>query len=124
MSYVKNAIEMSNTDLRMVEDCEHYLDSLLKDAERYLVFAKNCTWNGGSGYNIVGEKEDALYRSYDSSIYPQKGSRGGKVLVCREYHHDVPTGHPTIVIALTDREYESVCRSSFEEVEAFVESRA
>ena len=95
----------------------------LKESKHYLVFARNCTWNGASGYKFANSFEDAIYRSYDCSIYPVERSRGKKTLVCTEYHHDVPTGHTSIIVALTDKEYEDLSRSNFESVQRFAEER-
>jgi len=93
---------------------------LLKDAGHYLVFASHCRWNGASGYTFVGSIAEAIRRSYDAAIYPRKVSKGGKTLICEEYSHDVPTGHRTVIIALTDKEYVKLAHCSFDDMELFV----
>ena len=89
------------------DDAVRYvMNSLIKKAGHYMVCLTHSTWNGASGYRIVDDVKDVLYRGYDCSIHPVDVSRGGKVLVMSESHHDCPTGHISYVIALTDREYD------------------
>lgn len=83
-----------------------YLGSLIKFANHYLVCAYSCTWDRRTGYKFVDELEDAFYRDYDCTQYYSGGSRGGKAITINEYSHDVPMGHTTMIIALTDKEYD------------------
>lgn len=105
------------------EERRFFMESLIKDASHYLVMAHNCRWNGASGYSIVDSIEKALYRNYEATIYPKTASRGGKVLICGEYSHDVPTGATTSIIALTEREYEHLSHwdTDFKTVKEFAE---
>lgn len=82
--------------------------NLIKEYNHYLVCAYSCTWNGADGYKIADDIKDALIRDYDCSQYFVGGSRGGKSIVIREHSHDVPMGHSTIIIGLTDKEYEKL----------------
>ena len=100
--------------------CENIAE-YLKKANKYLVFASGCRWNGASGYKFADDYFGTISRSYDVSIYPESYSKGKKTLVCREYSHDVPMGSTTIIVALTDKEYERLSHSSFSDVEQFAE---
>lgn len=110
----------------MYDEWDEYLaDSIMseyiKDADKYLVFARGCRWNGASGYKFADTTNDILSRSYDFSLVPIARSKGKKVLVCRESSHDVPMGSTTIIVALTEREFSELQISSFERVEEFAE---
>lgn len=100
-------IEYEYTD---ESDIEYFLSELMdsKKYSRFLVVAFNCTWNGASGYSFKDDYIDCFVRSYDSTMYVTGSSRSGKYLELRESHHDVPMGHTTIVIGLTDSEYEKL----------------
>jgi hypothetical protein len=74
----------------------------------YLVYLKNSTWNGLTGVKIVDSYKECFIRDYDTSMYYEKSSVNGKVLILREYSHDVPTGHDTIIIGLTEKEFEKM----------------
>ena len=92
-------------------DEDEYMDfisELIKTANHYLVCAYHCTWNGRTGYKFVDTLSDAFYREYDCSQYYKGGSRGGKSICISEYSHDVPMGHTTMIIGLTDKEYEKL----------------
>ena len=95
------------------------LQSLLKPAKEYLVFAYGCRWNGASGYTICSSVLDTVRRDYDCHITPLLVSKGGKILMCRESSHDVPTGSSTYIIALTEREANEIECMDFSEVRAF-----
>ena len=99
-----DGIEYSYTDEIEIDDTFSYLmDS--KKYNKYLVVAFNCTWNGASGYSFKDNYIDCFVRDYDSTMYVTGSSKNGKYLRLRESHHDVPCGHNTIVIGLTDNEY-------------------
>lgn len=100
-------IEYEYTD---ESDIEYFLSELMdsKKYSRFLVVAFNCTWNGASGYSFKDDYIDCFVRNYDSTMYITGSSRSGKYLELRESHHDVPMGHTTIVIGLTDSEYEKL----------------
>lgn len=100
---------------------DSWMAGAIKTANSYLVFSVGCRWNGGSGYKIADSLEDAFSRDYDSSIYLNNVSKGGKTLVCSESSHDVPMGSTTYIIALTDKEREKLDYARFETVENFVE---
>lgn len=85
-----------------------FINSLIKSADHYLVCAYNSNWLKQTGYKIADSIEDAFYRSYDCHQYYRGGSSGGKSIVITEYHHDVPMGHSTIIIGLTEKEYEKL----------------
>jgi len=105
-------------DLSIDYEC---VENYLKNSDRYLVFARNCTWDGRSGYKFSNDIYDTVYRSYECFISPWERSKGKKTLVCKEYHHDVPMGHTSIIVALTDKEYEELSRSNFETIQRFAE---
>ncbi len=101
------------------DEAAETLSCFIKEAPHYLVFACNCRWDGTSGYKFVHDVGGLISRGYDVSIYPRTGSAGGKVLICTESSHDVPTGATTIMIALTENEYERLSGSCFMAVRDF-----
>ena len=96
-----------------------YIHELVKDAEHYLVYLPNSTWNNASGCGIVSSLEDAFYRDYDCSQYIKGVSKGNKAVLLQEYHHDKPMGHHVIIIALTDKEYNKLKYTDFTTLEDF-----
>ena len=62
--------------------------------------------------------------SQESPGVPGLGILKGKILKIREYSHDVPTGHDTIIIGLTDTEYEKLVYSNFESVIKFAQEKS
>ena len=97
------------------------MSCFLRPANHYLVFAGGCRWNGASGYTITDSIEKTVERDYEVAITPVVGTPSGKTLVCRESSHDVPTGSETVIIALTDEEYEALEDAYFEKVSEFAE---
>lgn len=88
----------------------------------YLVFSLGGThWSGASGYKLADDIVDALSRDCETSFTVIGGSRGGKALKLRESSHDVPTGKPTYVIALTPAERDRLDGAGFDVVERFAE---
>ena len=85
----------------------------------YLVFANACRWNGASGYKFCDNIVDTVYRDYDVSIDIQKEIKNG--FVARESSHDVPMGSQTVVLGLTEDEYEQLVDAEFDEIERFVQ---
>lgn len=106
------------------DEIEEFIDSLLKDYNNYLVVAYNSTWRGQTGYNIVDSKNECFYRDYDVTQNVIGSSVKGKILKIREYSHDVPMGHDTIIIGLTDSEYEKLVYSNFESVIKFAQEKS
>lgn len=100
-----------------------FINDLIKPFEHYLVCAYNSNWLKQTGYKIVDSIEDAFYRSYDVSQYYSGGSSGGKSIVITEYHHDVPMGHLTMIIGLTDKEFDKLDNSDFETVVKFADEK-
>ena len=82
----------------------------------YLVVLFNSTWNNASGYKIFDKYDECFYRDYDNSMYVIGSSRSGKYLELREYHHDKPMGHNSIIIGLTDTEFEKLDRKGIQEI--------
>lgn len=103
-------------------DLEELAGKLIKKANNYLVIACNCTWNGATGYMIADSLTEAVSRDYDARIYPVDVTRGGKVLTCSEYSHDVPTGATTYIIALTDREKKVIDNNGWDAVEKILKN--
>ena len=85
-----------------------FITQLMKSFDGYLVCAYGSDWRGRTGYKIVDDIKDAFYRSYDVSQYYRGGSSGGKSICITEYHHDCPMGHSTMIIGLTEKEYEKL----------------
>ena len=82
----------------------------------YLVVLFNSTWNNASGYKFFDKYDECFYRDYDNSMYVIGSSRSGKYLELREYHHDKPMGHNSIIIGLTDTEFEKLDRKGIQEI--------
>jgi hypothetical protein len=101
-----DGVEYSYTDDIEIDDTFSYL--MNKKYNKYLVVAFNCTWSGASGYSLKEDYIDCFVRNYDSTMYVTGSSKNGKYLKLRESHHDVPCGHTTIVVGLTDKEYEKL----------------
>lgn len=106
------------------DEIEEFIDSLLANYNNYLVIAYNSTWRGQTGYNIVDSKNECFYRDYDVTQNVIGSSVKGKILKIREYSHDVPMGHNTIIIGLTDSEYEKLVYSNFESVVKFAQEKS
>ena len=104
---------------------EDQLESILEDLvgkfPHYLVFAGGCKWNGSSGYKFCDHIVDTVYRDYDIEIVAKE--QGKNALLCSESSHDVPMGAPTYIVGLTEKEYDKLSEASFDEIEAFVQSR-
>jgi hypothetical protein len=101
-----DGVEYSYTDDIEIDDTFSYL--MNKKYNKYLVVAFNCTWSGASGYSLKEDYIDCFVRNYDSTMYVTGSSKNGKYLKLRESHHDVPCGHTTIVVGLTDKEYKKL----------------
>ena len=87
-----------------------------KKYNHYLVVLFNSRWTGASGYKIFDNYMECFYRDYDNTMYVKGSSRSGKYLKLREYHHDKPMGHDSIIIGLTDREYEKLDNMNIDEI--------
>ena len=85
-----------------------FISELIKSANHYLVCAYHSNWLGQTGYKIVDDISDAFYRNYECHQYYIGGSSGGKSICISEYHHDAPMGHTTMIVGLTDKEYEKL----------------
>lgn len=101
---------------------EENLHKYIKTADYYLVYLRGCRWNGSSGYRVVNNIKDAFYRGYDCNIYLEKSSNKGKILQCREYHHDVPTGHSSYIVALSKDEHSKLESKSIFNVFDYIEN--
>lgn len=103
---------------------DDFIDALLKDYDNYLVVGLGMNWRGGNGYKITNNKLDCFYRNYDCSQYVTGFSRGGKTLILREHHHDVPLGYGLIVIGITDREKDKLEYLDFEKIIEYAKAKA
>ena len=105
---------------------DDFVRHIIKPFDYYLVCSYKCTWDGASGYKIAESINDALYRNYDCSQYYCGGSQGGKSIVIKEYHHDVPMGHRTVIIGLTEKEHEKLSHwdINFETVFKFADEKS
>ena len=115
--YVENFdnIEYDYTDEVEIEDTIMQLMNYNK-YNHYLVVLFNSTWNNASGYKFFDKYDECFYRDYDNSMYVIGSSRSGKYLELREYHHDKPMGHNSIIIGLTDTEFEKLDRKGIQEI--------
>jgi hypothetical protein len=115
-----NAVNWDSGEF-MEEELEWLLESYLNEHPYYLVFASGCRWNGASGYKICTNINDTVYRDYEVTLTLEE--QGKDCIKCRESSHDVPMGSTTIIIGLTNEEYEKLEDASFEEVEKFAMSK-
>lgn len=115
--YVENFdnIEYDYTDEFEIEDTISQLMNYNK-YNHYLVVLFNSTWNNASGYKFFDKYNECFYRDYDNSMYVIGSSKSGKYLELREYHHDKPMGHNSIIIGLTDTEFEKLDRKGIQEI--------
>lgn len=104
--FKKVVLSVKDLDIMSCEDFS--MKPYIREANYYLVYLKNSTWRNASGFCIVGDIERVLDRGYDCAVYLKDSVADGKVLVCKEYHHDKPLGHPSYVVALTDEECSSL----------------
>lgn len=104
--FKKAVLSVKDLDILSCEDFS--MKPYIREANYYLVYLKNSTWRSASGFCIVGDVERVLDRGYNHSMYLEDSIAEGKVLVCKEYHHDKPLGHPSYIVALTDEECSSL----------------
>lgn len=100
-------IEFDFYDEDLVDD---YIEDLMshKKYHHYLVALFSAKWNGASGVKIFNDYKECFYRDYECSMYVDKKSSHKKWVKLREYHHDKPLGHNSIIIGLTDNEYKKM----------------
>lgn len=115
--YVKNFdnIEYNYTDEDEIEDTIKQLMNY-KQYNHYLVVLFNSTWTNASGYKIFDKYDECFYRDYDNSMYVFGSSKGGKYLELYEYHHDKPMGHSSIIVGLTEQEYNKINKMNIEDI--------
>lgn len=100
-----------------------FMEQFLKEYDHYLVVAYNSNWRGQTGYRFTDNIIDTVYRKYDVTQNILGGTNSRKSLLIMEYHHDVPMGHETIIIGLTEKEYEKLDCSSFEDIIEFADTK-
>lgn len=115
--YVENFdnIEYDYTDEVEIEETIMQLMNYNK-YNHYLVVLFNATWTNSSGYKFFDKYDECFYRDYDNTMKVIGSSRSGKYLELREYHHDKPMGHNSIIIGLTDTEYEKLRYKNIDEI--------
>lgn len=115
--YVENFdnIEYEYTDEVEIEDTISQLMNYEK-YNHYLVVLFNSTWNNASGYKIFDKYDECFYRSYDNTMKVIGSSKSGKYLELREYHHDKPMGHKTIIVGLTEKEYKKLDKMAIQDI--------
>lgn len=100
-----------------------FMEQFLKEYDHYLVVAYSSNWRGQTGYRFTDNIIDTVYRNYDVTQNIIGGTNSRKSLLIMEYHHDVPMGHKTIIVGLTEKEYEKLDYSSFEDIIEFADSK-
>ena len=118
--WIDTAVDFSSaeTDLAELED---WLTSHLGNRSHYLVFAKSCTWRGASGFKFCDNVNDTLFRNYDATFIFKKDIKNGIEIL--ESSHDVPTGSPTYIFGLTNKEFDKLEDAEFDTIETFVNER-
>lgn len=119
-NWIDTAVDFSSaeTDLNELED---WLTSHIGKYNHYLVFAKSCTWRGASGFKFCDNVNDTLLRNYDATFIFKKDIKNGIEIL--ESSHDVPTGSPTYIFGLTNKEFDRLENAEFDTIEAFVNER-
>lgn len=105
----------------MEDELEWLLESYLNSHPHYLVFAAGCRWNGASGYKFCEDIKETVYRSYDVTLTLEE--QGESCIKCRESSHDVPMGSTTIIVGISEEEYEQLEDADFDEIEKFALSK-
>lgn len=100
-----------------------FMNNIIKPYDNYLVCAYNSNWLGQTGYKFAHNVVDTIARSYDVHQYVSGSSKGGKCLRINEYSHDVPMGHSTIIIGLTDKEYDKLCNADYDTIINFADKQ-
>lgn len=100
-----------------------FMEQFLKEYDHYLVVAYSSNWRGQTGYKFTDNIIDTVYRKYDVTQNIIGGTNSRKSLLIKEYHHDVPMGHETIIIGLTEKEYEKLDYSSVEDIIKFADTK-
>ena len=95
------------------------LHSCLKPAKHYLLNGVSMTWDGRSGYKIVDDLSEALYREYEVS--DTIVDYNGRILALCEASHDVPTGAPFYIIGIDERTKRTLENSDFAAIKCFVD---
>lgn len=90
-----------------------FVNDLIKPANHYLVVAYGSNWRGQTGYKLVSDICDAFFRNDNCSQYVVGSSSRGKSLLITESNHDVPMGYDTLIIALTDNEWNYLNNADF-----------
>ena len=99
-------------------ELEDLLNSYLGNHPHYLVFASGCRWNGASGYKFCENITDTVARNYDVTLDLQE-SVSDRAIKCRESSHDVPMGSTTIIVGISEDEYDDLSEKEFKDVEDF-----
>lgn len=100
-----------------------FMEQFLKEYDHYLVVAYSSNWRGQTGYKFTDNIIDTVYRNYDVTQNIIGGTNSRKSLLIMEYHHDVPMGHETIIIGLTEKEYEKLDYSSVKDIIEFADTK-
>lgn len=100
------------------DEIDNFFDNLMncKKYNHFLIVVFEATWNKANGYKVTDDYMNCYYRSYDCSIYVTGSSRTGKYLKLKEFNHDCPCGHDTIIIGLTEREYNRIYNLNTDEI--------
>lgn len=112
--------EFCEFDKSQFEDIIHNLMNWQK-YYAFLIIGFNSNWRGQTGYKIVGDYNDIFFRDYEVSFYATGSNSTGKYLKLKEYSHDVPTGHTTLVIGLVKKEYDRIKKMEFDQIIKFGE---
>lgn len=114
---------------------DHFYDGLAyffeqvfkREYPHYLYHSVGSDWMGRSHYGFYS-KDDLLkgrfLAEYENTTHLEN-YYNGKILELKEYHHDVPLGHPVYLIGLTKNQYQRLMNyhqsGDREEIRAFAE---
>lgn len=112
-------VEYDSTDDIIINE---ELDFIFPAYNHFLLVAYKHTWDKRTGYKIVNNKIDILFRDYDVSTYIIGASKNKKSILFKEFSHDCPTGNELLVIGLTDKEFEKIENCNFDKVLNFAKN--
>lgn len=103
------------------DELKDILEDLIGKHPHYLVFGRGMRWNGVSGYRFCDDIVSTCHRDYDISLVLKE--KGKNAIMCLESSHDVPLGHYTYIIGLSEEDYAKLDCVDFDEISQFVNTR-
>ena len=115
-----SAIDYSSEEF-FEEDLDAMLLSLVGNYNYYFVFNENAEYNGLKGFTILNNRID-LCKPNTNDLYLDSVIKQNKAIKCIETTFYNSTGVETIIIGLTNLEYENIKNADYFTAKEFVES--